>query len=56
VSDRPSDSNDDYIPPKDPADNDNEEPNNDEDDVDYNPRKLLVKMKRDNLLDKESHP
>jgi len=56
VSDGPSDSNDDYIPPKDPADNDNEEPNNDEDDVDHDPRKLLVKIKRDNLLDKESHP
>ena len=37
VSNRPSDSNNDYIPPKDPADNDNKEPNNDEDDVDYNP-------------------
>jgi len=36
VSDRPLDSNDDYIPLKDPADNDNKEPNNDEDDVDYN--------------------
>ena len=37
VSNRPSDSNNDYIPPKDLADNDNKEPNNDEDDVDYNP-------------------
>jgi len=55
VRNRPLDSNDDYIPPEDLADNDNKEPNNNEDDVDYNPRKLLVKIKRNNLLDKESH-